>query len=59
MRPAVRVAVDEDETRQRGTRTRHDAIELMCKRERLATPIAFRDLLLNMARTVLRARMSA
>jgi hypothetical protein len=55
----VRGAVDEDETRQRGTRTRHDAIELMCKRERLATPIAFRDLLLSIARTASRERMSA
>lgn len=48
----LRDDVAEDETRQRGKRTRHDAIELMCTRERMATPIPFRDMLLAMARTV-------
>ncbi len=48
----VRAEVREDETRTRGKRTRDDAIELMCHRERLATPVPFRDLLLSIAATV-------
>jgi hypothetical protein len=47
----VREEVAEDETRQRGRRSRSDAIELMGHRERLATPLPFRDMLLAMARS--------
>jgi hypothetical protein len=36
--------------RGRGAYTVNNAIERMCKRERLATPILFRDLLLQLAR---------
>lgn len=50
----VRDEIDEDETRQRGRRSRSDAVELMGHRERLATPVAFRDVLLDMARSVKR-----
>lgn len=50
----VRDEVAEDETRQRGRRSRSDAIELMGHRERLATPAPFRDMLLAMARSAAR-----
>jgi hypothetical protein len=36
--------------RGRGAYTVNNAIERMCKRERLATPILFRNLLLQLAR---------
>lgn len=52
----VRDEVREDERRGRGVRSRSDAIELMCRRERLATPIPFRDMLLAMARSVRASR---
>jgi hypothetical protein len=39
--------------RQRGERTKYDAIERMGRRERLATPVPFRDLLLSIARNTL------
>lgn len=45
----------EERRRHRGARTAGDAIERMGHRERLATPSAFADLLIAMARSVSRA----
>lgn len=39
------------EQRARGERTKHDNLERMGRRERLATPTPFRDLLLSIARS--------
>lgn len=45
--------------RARGERTTDDTIERLSRRERLATPVPFRDLLLSIARSARSARSAA